>query len=368
PDDGRPYRAASIGALLGLAFLAKGPVGVVVPLLGMLAGRTATGRPVVPGPRTAMLFLAAWTVVAGPWILALGVRLSLGTAWGTVRSEVLERYFAGTSHVAPPWYFLVIVPAVFAPWAGPMAVGVVRAFRQRKDPAARTALYAASAFVVVLVFFSLGKGKLPQYILPLAPLVALVVTWELARELEVPRLRSLSMWLLAATLAVLGVVLAAAAVVREEPWERAAGVVGSLAFLLGTAAAVVGAVRHRPRAVYGAAAGAMAILLLTAGAVIHPAVGEYRSTRSLVERVPELRDRSVIAVAIDLPSLTWYLDRSPEKVPVKFLAARLERGDDPVLVIADLEIPELPAELRPRLHELGRAGKLRVFEVDPGSP
>ncbi len=369
PDEDRPLKAASIGALLGLAFLAKGPVGVVLPLLGMLAGRTATGRSVVPSLRATLAFLTGWSIVAVPWMLAFAARLSLATAWDTVRGEVLERYFAGTSHVKPAWYFLVIVLVGFAPWVGPMVLGIVRAFRQRRDPAARTALYAAAALVVGVLFFSLGKGKLPQYILPLAPLVALVVTWELARELEDPRRRRLGMWLLTATLVLLAAVLAAAAVVREEFWERASAIVAFVGYTAGTVVALVGAIGHRPRMVYGATAAATALLLLIAGVVIHPAVGEYRSTRPLVERVPELTsDRPVIAVAIDLPSLTWYLDRETEKIPVKFLPARLERDDDPVLIVADLEFPRLSAELRSRLHELGRAGKLRAFEVLPASP
>ena len=113
----------------------------------------------------------------------------------------------------------------------------------------------------------------------------------------------------------------------------------------------------------------LCMFLLTAGVVIHPAVGEYRSTRPLVERVPELTsNRPVIAVAIDLPSLAWYLDRRTEKILVKFLPARLERDDDPILIVADLEFPKLPEEIRSRLHELGRAGKLRAFEVIPTAP
>ncbi|NIM02056.1 MAG: hypothetical protein GTN89_16190, partial [Acidobacteria bacterium] len=59
PDDGA--RAAwPYGVLTGLAFLIKGPVGVVLPLLMMLAGRTAAGRPVAPSLRGAMAGGAAW--------------------------------------------------------------------------------------------------------------------------------------------------------------------------------------------------------------------------------------------------------------------------------------------------------------------
>ena len=56
-------RGGVMGALLGLAFLAKGPVGVILPILMILAGRTVAGRNVVPRWRAVLTFVAGWSVV-----------------------------------------------------------------------------------------------------------------------------------------------------------------------------------------------------------------------------------------------------------------------------------------------------------------
>jgi 4-amino-4-deoxy-L-arabinose transferase len=65
------YRAILTGALLGLAFLIKGPVGVALPLLVMVVGRAIAKREVVPDLRSAVIAAAAWATVVLPWGLAL---------------------------------------------------------------------------------------------------------------------------------------------------------------------------------------------------------------------------------------------------------------------------------------------------------
>lgn len=52
PEGGGLQRSAVVGGLLGLAFLVKGPVGPALPLVVMLAGRTASGREVLPSFKT----------------------------------------------------------------------------------------------------------------------------------------------------------------------------------------------------------------------------------------------------------------------------------------------------------------------------
>src|SRR5207342_821096 len=87
----RAARGAAIGALLGLAFLVKGPVGVVLP--------------------RGLVFLKS---VGG------------GTAAGTIRHEALERYFGGTAHIEPPWFYVQIVLIGCLPWTGPLVSALVR--------------------------------------------------------------------------------------------------------------------------------------------------------------------------------------------------------------------------------------------------
>jgi 4-amino-4-deoxy-L-arabinose transferase-like glycosyltransferase len=355
-------RGGVMGALLGLAFLAKGPVGVILPILMILAGRTAAGRNVVPHWRAVLTFVAGWSVVALPWSLVFLNRVSMGEVVRTLRAEVFERYFAGTDHVQPPWYFAAVVVVAFAPWVAPLVVALVRVLGLRRDPVARTGLYAAAAFLVALLFFSIGRGKLPQYILPAAPLAALLVTWGLGRELSAPRERRTGSLLLTGALLFETILLGSAGAVFPMEAARQAAVAGAAAYALGALVAIWGLLRARPRLVFGAAAGATAIFLLAGAIFIHPALADYRSTGTLVSEIPELAsDRPTVLVEIRLPSLTYYLDRVPERITSGELSSRLDRADAPVVVIAAEDIERVPMPDLARLREIGRSGKLRVY-------
>jgi 4-amino-4-deoxy-L-arabinose transferase len=357
------YRAPSTGALLGLAFLVKGPVGVILPLLVMLAGRTAAGRNILPSTRSALQAVAAWAAVVLPWGLVFIRRVGLDVTAETLRHEVLERYFAGTAHPQPPWFFLILGAIGFLPWIGPLLIGFVRAWRLRRDPVANTAVYAAAGLLVGFIFFSLGRSKVAGYILPLAPLAALLVTWELGREIEAPRRRTLGPTLLAATLAATAVLLGLAGVPRLAGVERAVAVTGAVCFAAGALVAVGGAVRRRPRWVYGAAAGATAAFFLACTWILFPAIGRTHSAAALIDAVPELSGRrAIVTVEVRVPSLTFYLDRSPEVLEFRQLDERLSRDDRPLLVIVDVDLPSMPPSVAGRLDEVGRQGKYRVFE------
>ena len=120
--------------------------------------------------------------------------------------------------------------------------------------------------------------------------------------------------------------------------------------------------RQRPRLVYGAAVVGSWVFLMTAVTVLHPALADHRSTRSVVEQVPELSGEApLVLVDIRLPSLTYYLDRTPERITGDELEARLARGDSPVLIVAWVDLERIPRQIRMELSEIGRAGKLHVL-------
>jgi len=363
------YRAAATGALLGLAFLVKGPVGVILPLLIMLAGRTAARRGILPSSRSVLHALAAWSVVVLPWGLAFIRRVGSGATLLTLRHEVLERYFAGSAHPEPPWFFLAVAAVGFLPWLAPLIIGLIRAWRMRRDPGAETAVYAAAGLLVGLVFFSLGRGKVAGYIVPLVPLAALLVTWELGREIAAPRRHTLGPTLLAATLASSSVLLGLAAVPRLDGAERTVSLAGAICFAVGALIAIVGAIRRRPRQVYAAAAGATAGFLLMLVLVLFPAIGKTHSAAALIDAVPQLREaRPLVTVEVRIPSLMFYLDRVPEVLDLQRLEERLAHEDRPLFVLADVDLPSVPVSVAAGLVEIGRHGKYRVFERSPADP
>jgi hypothetical protein len=96
--------------------------------------------------------------------------------------------------------------------------------------------------------------------------------------------------------------------------------------------------------------------------VLHPALAGYRSTRLLVEEVPELSgEPAVVVVDIRLPSLTYYLDKVPETITGDEIESRLARGDSPVLVIASSDLENIPRKALIGWREIGSSGKLHVF-------
>jgi 4-amino-4-deoxy-L-arabinose transferase len=356
------YRSVCTGALLGLAFLVKGPVGVLLPLLVMLAGRTATRRAVLPPWRSILRATAAWAVVVLPWGLAFVRRVGLGETVRTLRHEVLERYFAGAAHPEPPWFFLVVGAVGFLPWLAPLLIGFVRAWRMRRDPVAEPALYAAAGLLAGILFFSLGSGKVAGYIVPLAPLAALLVTWELGREEVEPRARTLGPTLLSATLAACAALLALAGVPRLEDVGRAVTVVGTVCFAAAALIALAGAALWRPRWAYGAAASATAAFFLTCVLGLFPVLGRTHSAAALIEAVGALHGRDpIVTVEVRVPSLTFYLDRRIEVLEMSALEDRLDRDDRPLLVLVDVDLPAVPDPTMARLEEVGRHGKYFVF-------
>jgi 4-amino-4-deoxy-L-arabinose transferase-like glycosyltransferase len=369
PDRTGLQKSTVMGALLGLAFLVKGPVGVVLPLVMMLAGRTACGRDVLPSLRTIVTAALAWSVVVLPWGLVFIQRVGGEAAAGTVRTEALARYFAGTAHVEPWWFYGKVLLVVFLPWGIPLVAGIVRGLARWREPDSPTGPYAAAAFTAGLVFFSLGKGKLANYLVPLAPLAALVIAFELGQELVNPTKRRLAPGLVAATLVAVAVILGAGGVLRLEGLARAGVIAGSVVYGLGALVALYAITESRPRLVYGAGAAASLLFLLLLIVAVPPIIGATRSARPLIEAVPQLASsRPLVLVDRHLPSLTYYLDRVPEKIHGRELALRLDRGDAPLVVITDRDFDALPAEVRGRLRRLGNVEKLSVYEPNSPSP
>ena len=356
-------RSGVIGLLLGLAFLVKGPVGVLLPLVMILAGRTATGRDVLPSPKTCVTTILALSAVVLPWGLVFVQRVGWDNVVRLLRAEIVDRAAAGAANAEPWWYYLAVCLVAFLPWAGPLFLGMVRGLSRWHDPDSPTGPYAAAAFGAGLVFFSLGRGKLPSYILPLAPLAALVVTFELGQELVNPTRRRAGSSLVATTLVALSVGLGVASAMSLENNARGAATTGAAAFGIAALVALWGVLKSAPRIVYGAAAVGSYAFLLAVVLGAPPVFSTTRSAAPLVAAVPALRSaRPLVVVDTSLPSLTYYTDRVPERVTGRDLAGRLDRGDAPLVVLDDVDRDKLPADVRKQLRELARSGKLRVFE------
>ena len=165
--------ARSLAALLlawafcGLGVLAKGLIGVVLPVLVVLPWLLVQGR-----WRDALwlahpLGLALFALIVAPWMLLMQARYP-----GFFDYFIVEQHFrryagAAFNNQQPMWFFIVVLPLLMLPWS----LWLWPALRQR---GAQAGLYLWWVAVVV-GFFSLPASKLVGYVMPaLAPMAALL--------------------------------------------------------------------------------------------------------------------------------------------------------------------------------------------------
>jgi 4-amino-4-deoxy-L-arabinose transferase-like glycosyltransferase len=219
PPDSRRRWMLLAWAAMALAVLSKGLVGLVIPAaaigLHCLARLDFAPLARLEWMRGSVLFLA----IAAPWFVAVSLANPEFPEFFFIH-EHFQR-FLSTAHrrEEPWWYFLPIFAAGFLPWMFALPSAIARGWRAPAAPGTVAPLRLAIlwAFFVV-AFFSLSGSKLPAYILPAFPPIALV----LGRYLADAPPRKLA--LQAAPVAVVALVLLAAAwrlpETAREPWTR----------------------------------------------------------------------------------------------------------------------------------------------------
>ncbi|AGA35173.1 Polymyxin resistance protein ArnT, undecaprenyl phosphate-alpha-L-Ara4N transferase; Melittin resistance protein PqaB [Thioalkalivibrio nitratireducens DSM 14787] len=160
-----PRRSILLRAYLwmGLGFLTKGPVAVVIPLLASLAFFASEGR--WREWLRAAFDLRGWAVflvVALPWYLLILAQEGADFFYGFFVEHNLLRFLeTREGHGGSVFYYLVVLPLVLSPFAGWM-ISALRRWRQRPRGLERLAWIW---FGVVFVLFSLSSTQLPHYIL-----------------------------------------------------------------------------------------------------------------------------------------------------------------------------------------------------------
>lgn len=289
----------------GLATLAKGPVGLLPPLLAIVVWAFATGRRDVLRSMRIPTGLAIWAAVVLLWLVPAVATAGREYLETIVFKQNVTRYADPWHHYRPWYYYLTVIPADFFPWSfflpGAIWIGWKRIFGEAR----RGVLLALCWVVVTLVFFSLSPAKRTVYILTMYPALALLVgaafgeiesTWpRLRRALTVPAA------LLAGIASALP--LALFAIPRYFP-ERVAkrlaelepmgpGLMPALIALTlvlaaGAQLAWLAARRGRPRGVVQSLAIAMGIVTVAASLFVLPRFDAVKSVRPMATRLVEL--------------------------------------------------------------------------------
>jgi 4-amino-4-deoxy-L-arabinose transferase-like glycosyltransferase len=159
-------------AMLGFAVLAKGlvPLALAAPLALRIRWFRDLLRPQV---------LLPFFVVAAPWYVLCYLRNGSAFTDEFFLRHHFGRFTSGElQHLQPWWFYLTRLPLLLLPWTPVVALPFFR--RSFADPRRR---FLAAWALFGLALFSASANKLPGYVLPLLPAIAVLAALAL-EELE----------------------------------------------------------------------------------------------------------------------------------------------------------------------------------------
>ena len=165
--------AAIFWTALAAGILIKGPVIVV------FVGLTAVSLSI--SDRTARWLVAlrplaglAWLLLLVlPWFVAIYLRAGNAFLANAMTKDVLAKVLSSEeSHGAPPGLYLVLFFATFYPGSMLAGLTVPGVWAARREPAIR---FLLAWLVPSWIFFELIPTKLPHYVLPLYPAIAVLI-------------------------------------------------------------------------------------------------------------------------------------------------------------------------------------------------
>ncbi|HML12829.1 MAG TPA: glycosyltransferase family 39 protein [Xanthobacteraceae bacterium] len=227
--------AAALGWALPAVFWTALAAGILIkgPLVVMIVALTALALVIFDRSAGWILRLrplagTAWLLLLVlPWFIAIVGRAGDQFFVDSVGSDLMSKLTGGSEgHGAPPLTYLALVWLMFWPAAPLAALAAPGVWRDRRDPAVR---FLLAWLVPAWIVFELVPTKLPHYVLPLYPAIAMLIAWAIERDaLSAKRwiVRITTHWpVVAAVLPILGIVVVI--VLRRQlgllAWPFAAG-------------------------------------------------------------------------------------------------------------------------------------------------
>jgi len=163
---------------LGLGFLMKGPVGVIIPALVIVPVLMIERRSIGLNPADIVMGFLIMLAVALPWYVVM---------WARHGNEYLQSFFIGDNlerfatdrfnDPRPWWFYLPVVAGGLLPWT-PLALvwlGPITQFIRGRRSVGTVDLRLLLWAALPLIFYSLSVGKQPRYVLPVLPPLALLL-------------------------------------------------------------------------------------------------------------------------------------------------------------------------------------------------
>jgi 4-amino-4-deoxy-L-arabinose transferase-like glycosyltransferase len=293
------------------AILLKGPPGPVLALLtaGCLSIADRDIRWVKQLRPLAGILIIVLTVT--PWLIAVQNATAGHFISDSLAHDLLPKLVgAQESHGAPPGYYLVMVMASFWPGSLFIVPGLIWGWRQRRAPAG---CFLLAWLGPAWIFFELVPTKLPHYVLPLYPALALLAAGALAAGFA-KRLAGPARFVDSAARVIWGAVTIALAAALIVLPERLGGtvspaIIAAVPMMLGLALLLYFR-DQRPMRAAALIAALAAAFVLPAALAVAPELNSLwpsRSAAAALARHPPHPGEAVLSVGYSEPSLVFLL-------------------------------------------------------------
>ncbi len=360
---GRPNEILLAYLFMGLATLAKGLIGVVLPallLIGFMVARRDWRMISAAKPH---LGIPIFLVVVTPWLYL--VNSATEGKWLTdfIYVHHFQRYTAGVGHRQPFYYYFTTLPVDFLPWT----IFVIPAFFSYRpyrsllsDPAK---LFSVLWFSVVFLFFTASDTKRDLYLMPLLPTVALFAAHYID-DLAAGRLaqgvlyRFVSLFFFG-LIALAGLLLPLAAwLLRRDTFWISLPVAAALA--AGGAFTIIFLKQKQPSRVVAATTLMMVLSVLSAVTWIFPYIEPFKSRRFFSMEVRRIVPESAVLYiyADNMNDFNYYTER--EAIPVLRSRAAVEKlltsGAGAYMLIKSRDLKRLGLIAPERIRSTGGVG------------
>lgn len=339
PGGPGPGVALAFWLAQGIAVLIKGPIVPMVSLLTILTLVVLERRGawlMTLRPITGFLVAAA---VAGPWFAAVSQATGGAFVGEAVKGDLLPKLLgAQESHGGWPGTYLLLAGLTFWPGSLFLWPALVKAWATRTQPAVR---FCLAWIVPSWLVFELVPTKLPHYVLPTYPALALLVGWCMVGTVGVFGHRAARAWY--GVWALIGLVLAATVVVAPIKFGD-----GFSAFSLPGAVGIAGASllaawmawrgRLLPASAAVVATAAIAFPVVFDGVL--PSLDKLWLSRGVAQAATQIGHTAPVAAAgFSEPSLVFLLGTRTVLTSGDGAAAHLVAAPGSLAVVSDREEP-----------------------------
>jgi 4-amino-4-deoxy-L-arabinose transferase-like glycosyltransferase len=184
---------------IALGFLTKGPIALAIPLVAFVAIMVYR-RHEIPGKEIFICGLGAglllFFALAAPWFVAVFQRVPQSAhymIWGQAAGHLLGTTIKNRE--GSPFYFFGILAAGLLPWTILLGWLWRRTHWRTLDDRQKDGWLLLNVWAIFpFVLFSLSHAKLPAYILPIFPALAILLAWRFFNEDQADKMAAPWAW------------------------------------------------------------------------------------------------------------------------------------------------------------------------------